>query len=256
MAYTYGGARATNDFYVDSLNKIYYDKFSVTISPLIITNAETDERLDTALSNIKADITSLNATLATKANLQSPVFTGTPNTTTPDIGDSSTRIANTEYVQNAINNYNPFPSQAEHAGSILYTNGTEVSWANLPGIITKKYNVDNDTTTEFTLNEEEWVTGTTLTELLVYRNGILLSETDDYTCDSVNRKITLINPAIKGDIIQLKLTFNGMLPSVNGSGSGTSIASNVVAVSELPANPDSNTFYFVKVSEGTDPTYD
>lgn len=35
-----------------------------------------------------------------KANIESPVFTGTPMAPTPDTGDSSTKLATTEFVSN------------------------------------------------------------------------------------------------------------------------------------------------------------
>ena len=56
---------------------------------------------------VESDITAWNnslATLATKANIESPEFTGTPTTTTPGASDRTTRVANTLYVTRALGN--------------------------------------------------------------------------------------------------------------------------------------------------------
>ncbi|MBD2201534.1 hypothetical protein H6G33_09265 [Calothrix sp. FACHB-1219] len=42
--------------------------------------------------------------LLTKANINSPTFTGTPNAPTPSTSDSSTKIATTQYVTNLLTN--------------------------------------------------------------------------------------------------------------------------------------------------------
>lgn len=59
------------------------------------TNAATQT---TQLTNIASDIAGANATILTLATIDSPTFTGTPATPTPDFGDRSTNIATTEYV--------------------------------------------------------------------------------------------------------------------------------------------------------------
>ena len=46
--------------------------------------------------------TDLNTALGLKADLASPIFTGTPATTTPSVGDNSTRIASTAFVQSEL----------------------------------------------------------------------------------------------------------------------------------------------------------
>jgi hypothetical protein len=50
----------------------------------------------------ESDVTNLTSDLALKAPLASPVFTGTPTAPTPTIGDNTTNIATTAFVQNAI----------------------------------------------------------------------------------------------------------------------------------------------------------
>jgi hypothetical protein len=56
-----------------------------------------------AHSHPQSDVTSLVADLAAKAPIASPAFTGTPTTaTTPTAGDSSTKLATTAFVANAV----------------------------------------------------------------------------------------------------------------------------------------------------------
>jgi hypothetical protein len=52
----------------------------------------------------ESDVTSLVADLALKAPLASPALTGTPTAPTAALGDDSTTIATTAYVENAIDN--------------------------------------------------------------------------------------------------------------------------------------------------------
>lgn len=54
---------------------------------------------DINLSNKKVRLSTLHEFLAP---LDSPILTGTPFSTTPPVGNSSTRIATTEYVQNEL----------------------------------------------------------------------------------------------------------------------------------------------------------
>jgi len=53
---------------------------------------------DTHLSTIDSNVLAANAAIALRANIDGPTFTGTPATTTPSIGDRSTKIASTAYV--------------------------------------------------------------------------------------------------------------------------------------------------------------
>ena len=49
-------------------------------------------------SEIDDEFNSIEANMATKANIASPTFTGTPKSTTPANNDNSTRIATTNYT--------------------------------------------------------------------------------------------------------------------------------------------------------------
>ena len=52
--------------------------------------------------NLKVDVEALKRLIALKADLNSPVFTGTPAAPTAAVNDSSRQIANTEFVMRAI----------------------------------------------------------------------------------------------------------------------------------------------------------
>lgn len=56
----------------------------------------------TGWENLKVDVEALKRLIALKADLNSPVFTGTPTTPTAAINNSSRQIANTEFVMRAI----------------------------------------------------------------------------------------------------------------------------------------------------------
>ena len=63
---------------------------------------DTLEELANALGDDPNFATTMTNLIATKAPLESPTFTGTPKAPTPEAGDSSTSIATTEFVSNAV----------------------------------------------------------------------------------------------------------------------------------------------------------
>jgi hypothetical protein len=74
------------------------------------TRVATTQFVSSAVQSLK-DYTDANAAaqtnqLNTKAPLQSPTFSGVPNSVTPPTGDNTTRIATTEFVTGGINNLN------------------------------------------------------------------------------------------------------------------------------------------------------
>lgn len=83
----------------------------------------TDEELnfvDGVTSNIQTQ-------LDLKAPLASPVFTGTPESTTPAEGDNSTKIATTAFVVNAALT-SSLPGQTGNAGKVIMTDGSTADW--------------------------------------------------------------------------------------------------------------------------------
>jgi hypothetical protein len=68
----------------------------------LTTNLAAEVTRATAAEALKANATDVTTSLALKANLASPTFTGTPTAPTPATADNSTTIATTEYVKNSI----------------------------------------------------------------------------------------------------------------------------------------------------------
>lgn len=77
--------------------KVIYDKIELVVAD-IATNA----------ASIAANI----LTLATKADLNTPAFTGSPTAPTPPADNNSTRLATTAYVQTELNDFAPLASPA------------------------------------------------------------------------------------------------------------------------------------------------
>lgn len=73
----------------------YVDRSAVTLSTDYISRVNAAQNM----ANVN-----LAAGLALKANIESPTLTGTPLSTTPTVGDNSTRIATTAFVNTAITN--------------------------------------------------------------------------------------------------------------------------------------------------------
>jgi hypothetical protein len=76
-----------------------------TLTTNVATNATAiaaETTRATATEALKANATDVTTSLALKANLASPTFTGTPTAPTPATADNSTTIATTEYVKNSI----------------------------------------------------------------------------------------------------------------------------------------------------------
>ena len=57
---------------------------------------------ETARDDAQAAAKEAERTLASKADVNSPALTGAPTAPTPDASDSSTRLATTEFVDNAV----------------------------------------------------------------------------------------------------------------------------------------------------------
>jgi hypothetical protein len=77
-----------------------------------LTNNEMDQNLIN-LNTDKAEVSDVTAGLALKANIDSPVLTGTPQAPTPNVLDNSTQIATTAFVKTNITN-------ASTASSIVF----------------------------------------------------------------------------------------------------------------------------------------
>lgn len=67
---------------------------------------------------------------ATKANIASPTFTGTPNSTTPSLTDDSSRIATTAFVRSLLTTYSDSPFLVTTLTTIpIYDNTSRMGYA-------------------------------------------------------------------------------------------------------------------------------
>ena len=84
-----------------------------------------------ALSGIDLSKYALKSDLDTKANINSPVLTGTPTSTTPASSDNSTRIATTAFVKalvGAANNGGIVSANLAQNGYVKFANGFILQW--------------------------------------------------------------------------------------------------------------------------------
>lgn len=79
---------------------------------------------------IRSEFTNIQNAVNSKANIDSPTFTGTPSAPTPTIGDSSTKLATTAFVASTAFS-SALPAQAGNNGKYLQTDGTSASWQNI-----------------------------------------------------------------------------------------------------------------------------
>ena len=80
--------------YVKSTNFASKDALAIGNPLKIVKGTE----IDTEFNNIAVAV-------ATKADINSPSFTGTPNAPTPTSGDNTTKLATTAFVKTALDNY-------------------------------------------------------------------------------------------------------------------------------------------------------
>ena len=111
--------------------------FTNTIDLLEATRARASD-VESNFSAVEAGFDGVNVDMLTKAPLASPALTGTPTTTTPSTGDTSTRIANMAALQAAINAAAAInlPSTVGKNGQWLQANPTTAipGWATLPSL--------------------------------------------------------------------------------------------------------------------------
>lgn len=89
------------------------------------TKAATTAYADSAVS---ASAVTLNASIALKADIASPTFTGTPAAPTAAAGTSTTQIATTAFVAGTAFS-SALPAQTGNSGKFVTTNGTTASWS-------------------------------------------------------------------------------------------------------------------------------
>lgn len=103
---------------LDFQDEAVYNQITYVSGQLSTLNG-TVESLNTEVGSISGTVDSMNSTLSgqqitisglqlslnSKAEINSPTFTGSPASTTPSAGDNSTRIATTAFVQEAISGF-------------------------------------------------------------------------------------------------------------------------------------------------------
>lgn len=81
---------------------------SASIKTLQDTSGNTiypQSKAEAIYTNNNTTVESEIAKIGLKANLASPIFTGTPKAPTPESGDNSTNIATTAYVQTVLSGF-------------------------------------------------------------------------------------------------------------------------------------------------------
>lgn len=76
---------------------------------------------------IRDEFAAIETAVNSKADIDSPAFTGTPTAPTPTLGDSSTKLATTAFVAGTASSAS-LPGQLGNAGKFLITDGTNASW--------------------------------------------------------------------------------------------------------------------------------
>ena len=91
-----------------------------------------DANFSTTVTNsiaAKADSSATTSSLAAKAPLADPSFTGVPAAPTAATGTNTTQLATTAFVA-AANAAGGLPAQTDNSGKFLTTDGTDASWGN------------------------------------------------------------------------------------------------------------------------------
>ena len=87
-----------------------------------------------SIEGVLDDQLDLKNSLGSKAPLNSPVLTGTPQAPTASAGTNNKQIATTQFVQTAVASASSLPSQSGQSGKFLTTNGTTASWGSITGL--------------------------------------------------------------------------------------------------------------------------
>lgn len=118
------------------------------------------------------------------------VYTSAP---TPIAGDNSSKIATTAFVTNAINNIDALPDQTNNAGKYLITNGTSASWEDITNTEIKISSIHypSEGSNTITLTGSDVLpSDVSKYALAIYRDGVYLNPTIDYTFDHNTNVLT------------------------------------------------------------------
>lgn len=177
-------------------------------------------------ARIRREFENIEAAVAARAKIDSPVFTGNPQAPTPGLGNSSESLATTEFVANTAFSA-ALPAQSGNNGKFLQTDGTNASWeAHLPDKSgnEKKY-------LRVVSGQEEWADD----------DFVFLDMFSDEAAD----KILVGPPVFLGDdaFDTSLITFN---PSLRGNrlvfGAGLFVASRNSITTDVRTSPDGITW--------------
>lgn len=118
-----------NYFFINNgvLKELSYYAETLAVEHLTIYSGATFGETNILESDVIAWNNAANL-IDTKANIESPMFLGTPTTATPGITSNTTRLATTEFVQTKMNNIAPFEptgkaSRDYNIGEYVYMSG-------------------------------------------------------------------------------------------------------------------------------------
>lgn len=122
---------------LDGQHGSYYTGYTDTAIANLIDSSpatlDTLNELAAALGDDPNFATTVTNSLALKAPIASPTFTGIPAAPTATAGTNTTQIATTAFVQTAISGFEALPDQTGNAGKYLTTDGTTASWGEVVG---------------------------------------------------------------------------------------------------------------------------
>ena len=111
---------------------------------------------DGVTSAIQTQLNTLSASVALKANTDSPALTGTPTAPTPGVMAGDTEIATVKYVNDAAFS-SVLPNQSGNNGKFLTTDGFAASWDDIPPT-TDATNAANVAVTSENTNASRYIT--------------------------------------------------------------------------------------------------
>ena len=248
MPYLYKGIQHVTNHNVDPTNKTYFIEHAETSASQVIVDQSRDIRLNEVLADLETRLSG-DAMLPSQAGNSGKFLTTNGSSMSWTVIDA-------------------LPSQTNNANKILSTNGTNAYWAiplSLTSTVTPKVSTDsigsygNSTEaaradhkhplpiyflesyttaiggeTEITLTEQQYPSNDRPVGFHLYRNGLLLTPSTDYTFDSNTRKITFQKACEARENIIIVL---GYLQGYNSEETESTIASllnQILTTNDLP----------------------
>ena len=244
ISYRYGGIKKVTEHLVEAKNEVYYDKYAKTSSDQVVVNKIQDTRLDEVLQDLETRLSG-DSSIPTQVGNSGKFLTTNGTTLEWRIIDA-------------------LPSQVNNANKVLSTNGSTAFWAVPIGLTSSVYPTVSDNKigsygvseeaaradhkhplpvyfiesyltaiggeTEITLTEEQYPSDNKPTGFHLYRNGLLLTPTKDYTFDSVNKKITFSKACEVNENIIIVLGYLIGDNNISAGGNSVSIAEVLNAI--------------------------